>query len=191
MALVETPGAANANTYATVAEFKVYRTNRLPSVAVVLAAIDAAIEIALICAARSIDANFDWTGGAVDDVQDMNWPRTGMSTKNGFPIATTVIPHQLKDAQCELAYQMLAGTDLVADNDALKKGVASVKAGSVAVSFQNVDTSSNESVDMLIRRLGSEFNYVSDAVPGEVRRLLVGSWYNQPSIFRPVMFGAM
>jgi hypothetical protein len=140
MALVETPGAANANTYATVAEFKVYRTNRLPTVATVLAAVDAAIEVALICACRSLDANFDWTGAAVDDVQDLNWPRSGMLTKNGFTIGTTVIPQQLKDAQCELAFQMLAGTDLVGDNDALKKGVSSVKAGSVAWSVSRAWT---------------------------------------------------
>ena len=31
MALVTTPGAANANSYASVDEFKVYRVNRLPA----------------------------------------------------------------------------------------------------------------------------------------------------------------
>lgn len=191
MALITTPGATNANSYATVDEFKAYRTNRLPASAAVLAAIDAAIEIALIVAARSLDANFDWTGAAVDDVQALTWPRTGMLTRNGYSISSTTIPQALKDAQCELAYQLLAGVDLVSDSDASKQNVSSVKAGSVAVSFQTVDTSSEEAVDMFIRRLGSEFNYISNAVPGEVRRLLVPSWYNQPSIMRPILFGAM
>jgi hypothetical protein len=194
MALDTTPGSATGNSFATVDEFKTYRTNRLPSVAGVLTATDVAIEIALIVAARALNANFDWTGAAVDDVQAMTWPRSGMLTRNGFPIPTSgasSIQSDLKNAQCEYAYQLLAGKDLLSDNDAASAGVASVKAGSVAVAFQTVDTANEESVDMIIRRLGSEFNYVSTAVPGEVRRLLVPSWFNQPSIVRPLMFGAM
>lgn len=191
MALDTTPGSATQNSFATVAEFKTYRGNRLPSIAAVLAANDTAIEAALIVAGRSLDANFDWTGAAVDDVQAMTWPRSGMLTRNGFAIGTTTIPQPLKDAQCELAYQLLGGADLVSDNAAAAAGVASVKAGSVSVAFQEVDTSSVESVDMMLRRLGSEFNYLSVAIPGEVRRLLVPSWYNQPSIVRPFIFDAL
>jgi hypothetical protein len=189
MSLVTTPGAANANSFSTVDEFKTYRTNRYPQVTAVLSAVDAAIEAALIVAARGMDAGFDWTGAAVDEVQAMTWPRTGMLTRNKFAIASSgasSIPQALKDAQCEWAYQLLAGADFTSDNDAAKQGVASVKAGSVAVSFQSVDTSTYESVDMIIRRLGSDFNYLN--APAEVRRLLVDSWFNQPSIFRPLEF---
>jgi hypothetical protein len=39
--------------------------------------------------------------------------------------------------------------------------------------------------------MGSEFNYVSLAVPGEVRRLLVPSWFEQPSVKRPLILRAM
>jgi hypothetical protein len=93
----------------------------------------------------------------------------------------------LMNAQCELAGQMGA-KDLVADNDAALKGIASVKAGSVAVAFQNMDTSSPDAVDMMLRRMGSEFNYLSSEIPGEVRRLLVPSWYEQPTIVRKPIF---
>lgn len=192
MPLIETPGAANANTYATLAEFKAYRDARLPASAAAVAATDAAIEAALIVAARALDASFDWTGAAVDAVQALTWPRSGMLTRNGFAIATSgsaSITQPLKDAQCEWAYQLLAGVDTTSDNDAAKLGISSVKAGSVAVSFQSVNTSTEESVDILIRRLGSDFNYLN--APGEVRRLLVPSWYNQPSIKRPFLFEAM
>ena len=188
MALVTTPGAANANSFATVEEFKTYRTNRLPSVAAVLTATDPQIEAALIVGARAMESTLDWTGTAVDAVQAMTWPRNGMLTRNGFAIANTVNPQALKDAQSEWAYQLLAGTDFTADNDALKQGIASVKAGDVAVSFQDIDSASEEAVDMFIRRMGSEFNYLS--APGEVRRLLVPSWFNQPSIARPFEFEA-
>lgn len=191
MALDTTPGSATQNSFATVAEFKTYRTNRLPALALAVAAVDAAIEAALIVAGRSLDANFDWTGAAVDATQAMTWPRSGMLTRNNFAIGTTTIPQPLKDAQCELAYQLLGGIDLTSDNAAAIAGVDSVKAGSVAVSFQSVDTASVEAVDMMLRRMGSEFNYLSLAIPGEVRRLLVSSWYNQPSIVRPFIFDAM
>lgn len=194
MSIVVTAGAANANSFATLNEFDAYAETRLPSVAAVLAATDDAKEAALIVSCRSLGANLAWTGAAVDAVQALTWPRLGMLTRNGFAIPTsgaTSLQPPLKDAQCELAYQLLAGANLVADNDALNKNVSSVKAGDVAVSFQNVDLSSVEAVDMFIRRLGSEFNYISSAIPGEVRRLLVPSWFEQPSILRPVMFGAM
>lgn len=184
--LVTTVGAANANSWASVVEFKAYRDARLPSVASVLTATDPQIEAALIVAARAMDSDLAWTGTAVDAVQAMTWPRVGMFTRNGFTISTTTIPQQLKDAQSEWAYQLLAGTDFTADNDAQKQGIASVKAGSVAVTFQSVDSSTRESVDMIIRRLGSDFNYLT--APGEVRRLLVASWFNQPSINRPLSF---
>src|SRR6185369_7470774 len=182
-----TIGGASANSWADETEFGVYATNRLPSVAAVLTATTAQITVALIVACRMMGNDFDWTGTAVDDVQALTWPRRGMLTRNGYTIATTAIPQALKDAQCEMAYELLAGLDLVSDNDALNKGIASLKAGSVAVAFQHVDTASMESVDMFIRRMGSEFNYVSSQVTGEVRRMLVPSWFNQPSIKRPIL----
>lgn len=191
MSLDTTPGSATQNSYATVAEFKTYRTNRYPQKAAALSASDASIEAALIAAGRALDESFDWTGTAVDATQAMTWPRSGMLTRNGFAIATSgssSITQPLKDAQCEWAYQLLAGVDTTSDNDAAKQGIASVKAGSVAVSFQPVNTSTTESVDLAIRMKQTEFNYLN--APGEVRRLLVGSWYNQPSAKRDLIFEA-
>ncbi len=187
MALITTPGAANANSWASADDFDNFRLTRYPQVASVVAlADDDAIEAALIVAARAMDADLDWTGSATDGVQAMTWPRLGMQTRNKFAIASNVIPQQLKDAQCEWAYQILAGTDFTADNDAAKQDISLVRAGDVEVRFQRADTSTSESVDLIIRRLGSEFNYL--VVPGEVRRLLVSSWYNEPSIIRPLEF---
>jgi hypothetical protein len=191
MAIDTTVGGANANSWASVAEFKVYRDVRLPASAVVTAATDALIEAALQVACRSINENFDWTGAAVDNVQALAWPRSGMLSRNGFAIATTVNPKELKDAQCEMAFQIIAGADLVADNAAAAQGVALVQAGSVKVAFQHQLANSYETADIILRRLTNEFAYLSTAMPGEVRRMLVNSWYNQPTIFPPVMFGAM
>jgi hypothetical protein len=146
----------------------------------------------MIVAARNLDAYFTWTGAAVDDVQALSWPRSGMLTRNGFAIPTsgaTSIQIDLKNAQCEWAYQLLAGASFVGDDEAAKAGLSSVRAGSVALSFQSFDPSSIEAIDWYIRKLQSEFQYVQ--APGEVRRLLVPSWFEQPSVKRPIIFGAM
>lgn len=184
--LTVTPGDAAQNSFASVDEFKVYRANRFPQVASVLTADDADIEAALIMTGRAMDYSFEWTGvAAVPATQPMTWPRTGMVNRNGYAVASDVSPQALKDAQCEWAYQLLAGGDTVGDNDAEKLGIASVKAGSVAVSFQSKDTSSETAVDVAIRRLGADFNYLN--APGEVRRLLVPSWYTENTLTKPFL----
>lgn len=192
MALVETPGAADANTYATLVEFNAYVAARVPAYAWVAAATDGQKEAALQAAAREMDADFDWTGVATDDVQAMCWPRKGMLNRNNYAILETAIPKTLKDAQCEFALQMGAA-DRMSDNDALKKGITSLKAGSVALTFSDVlgqKAASYEAAEVDIRRMQSDLNYVANTVPDAVRRLLVPSWFNQADIFQPLMFEA-
>lgn len=191
MALVETPGAADANTYASLAEFNAYAAARVPALAWFTAAADPAKEAALQAAARELDACFAWTGVAVDEVQALTWPRSGMVSRNGYAIATTAIPVDLKNAQCELALQMGAA-DRLGDNDPLLKGITSIRAGSVALTFSDAQAaqSSREAADIAIRRRQSDLNYVSTVIPDEVRRLLVPSWFTQNTVSRPVMFEA-
>lgn len=190
MSLITTPGDATANSFADVTFFRAYHATRYPLLTWVVTAADALVEAVLIMAGRGLNHNFEWTGAPVDSVQAMTWPRVGMLTRNGYTIPTsgaTSIPVDLKNAQCEMGGQFGA-KDLVSDNEAALKGIASVKAGSVAVAFQNMDTSSPDAVDMFLRRMGSEFNYLSSEVPCEVRRLLVPSWYAQPTIIRKPIF---
>ena len=190
MALDATVGGATSNTYATLAEFNAYAATRVPAFSWFTTASDATKEAALQEACRLLDACFDWTGSAVDNVQVLTWPRQGMLTRNNFAIPTTVNPQELKNAQCELALQLGAG-DLMSENQALRDGIASIRAGSVGISFQPTYTNSRDAVDMAIMRLTSEFLYVSKAIPQAVRMLLVPSWFNQPTIIRPMLFTAL
>jgi hypothetical protein len=67
--------------------------------------------------------------------------------------------------------------DRLGDNDALKKGITFLKAGSVELKFSDVQgskASGYDAADVDIRKMQSDLNYVSLAVPDEVRRLLVG-----------------
>lgn len=191
MALDPTPGSASANSYASLAEFEAYAAARVPALAWFTAADNTVKSAVLMAAAREIDACFVWTGVAVDEVQALTWPRRGMLSRNGFAIGVTAIPNDLKNAQCELALQLGAG-DRLGDNDPLRKGVTSLKAGSVALTFSDVQgqQSSREAADVAIRKLMSDLNWASGVVPDEVRRLLVPSWFQQSSISRPFIFCA-
>lgn len=193
MALTTTPGSATADSYATLAEFNTYMASRVPNPTWFATATDAQKEAALKYAAILLDSMFAWTGGAVDSTQARAWPRTGMLTRNGFTIPTsgvTSIVTDLKNAQCEFAAQLGAG-DRLSDNDALRQGITSVKAGSVAVTFKTVESSSVESADVAIMMQQARMHYLNKTVPDAVRFLLVPSWYTEASVRRPALFGAI
>lgn len=182
--LVDTPGAVNANTWASLAEYKSYIETRRPQLAWFATAlgttIDEQLKIDLIQACRLVNVSFDWTGQIADDVQVLMWPRLGMKDRANRAILSTVNPADLKLAQCEMAVQLHSDeTDLLSDDEVEKGGIKSVKAGSVEVEFQDRDVSSPEGMDTWIRQNGSEFSYLSDSIPAIVRRLLVPSWYRE------------
>lgn len=188
MALVTTPGAANADSYASVAEADAYNVNRTFSADWSNAENDVK-EAALRQAAIFLDAAFDWTGVATDGVQVLAWPRTSMLSKNGYLIDSTVIPQALKNAQSEFAKELVKN-DRAADDDAQKQGVSSVQAGSVQVDFESRTGNSNtlQLRDADLLRMGPEFDYLSRVVPDAVRMLIPPSWYTRAQISRPLIF---
>lgn len=153
LTVTATPGAANANSYCTVAEADAYYEARLFSDAWDNASA-ADKNKAVIMATKTLDRMMrghktlipsssttrqyrkdrKWTGAPADAVQVLAWPRSGMVDGNGNAVATTVIPAALKNAVAEFAGQMLGG-DRTADNDVIVQGLASVNAG-VALSFR-------------------------------------------------------
>ena len=182
--LVPTAGDSTANTFASLAEYKGYLSEKLHAAAwveeAIAGALDEALTVDLISSARVLSTSLTWTGSATDpSTQSLPWPRTGMYNVNGYGIGTSIIPGDLKLAQCELAYQ-LHNVDLFAQNEAADKGVKAVKAGSVEVEFQAVDVSSREGVDTALWKLGPEFDYTR--LPIAVRMLLVPSWYTRSRV---------
>jgi hypothetical protein len=155
--IIATVGAANANSYETQAEANTYFDERLPLPTPWVASGDAAIR-ALLTATRVLDAmalphrtlrhmgqadfyytSRQWTGTPASATQRLAWPRVGMFDANGNAIASTVIPQALKDAESELAGQLIMA-DTTLDNAVAVGGITSVKAGSVSVSFkENID----------------------------------------------------
>lgn len=183
--LVPTPGASNANTFASLAEYKDYLASRLHTTSWVAEALsgttlDEALSMDLIVSCRILSTSLQWTGSATDPAtQALPIPRKGWFNVNGYPIPDDVIPDGAKWAQCELGYQLHNG-DLFAQNEAADKNVKGVKAGSVEVEFQSVDLSSMEAVDIALHKLGPEFDYTR--LPVMVRLHLVPSWYTRTRV---------
>jgi len=190
MAIDTTVGGASANSFASIAELDAYEAARLPRITGYSAFTDPDKEAILIAGRRELEACFDWTGSAVDAVQVLTWPRAGMMNRNGYAVLTTVNPIELKDAQCEFGLQLKI-TNRLGDNDPLRKGITSLKAGPVALSFSDVQGGAGnniEGADVAIRKMQSDLNYVSLVVPDEVRRLIPALWFKQRSVKRPLVF---
>ncbi len=153
--IVATPGASNANSYATEAEVDAYFAARLPLNPPWLSAADPTAAMAM--ATRTLDAYLQpykelipaqggnyayyrvraqWTGAPATTTQRLAWPRTGMFDANGNAIPSNVIPDDLKDTVAELAGQLVVA-DTTLDNAVIVQGLQSVRAGSVALTFKD------------------------------------------------------
>jgi len=134
--LVATSGAANANSYCTIAEADQYDDNR-PAAASADTWTNASTTEkteALLWAAILIEAFFTWTGTAVNSTQNLSWPRNGMYTVRNYVITNTTIPQELKNAQAEFARQLLV-EDRAGDDDLDTLGIKRLKASVVELEF--------------------------------------------------------
>jgi hypothetical protein len=62
--------------------------------------------------------NLDWLGLKALSTQPLEWPRRGVTDKNGYYVSATGIPLQIKWVQSELAIRFLNGDDPLPDQDA-------------------------------------------------------------------------
>ncbi len=191
LTVVATPGAANANSYLTLAEANTYFESRLYSDAWDATVDDAVKNKAIVMATRVLDYTFiarkelkigtdgkfyttsrGWAGLPSTDTQALAWPRIGMFDANGVAIDSTVIPQQLKDATAEFAGQLLS-TDTTANNDVVNQGIKQLKAGPVELAFKDF--------------------FEVKVIPDAVMWLLVPSWLTDElySNAVPALFGTI
>lgn len=187
LTLDTTPNGATSNSYAAVVDLRAYAETRFPIISWVLTATDDDCAAVLIASTRILDVSFKWTGESSTPTQKRVWGRSGMVDRNGNPIAIDQIPDDLISAHCELTLQINV-TDILSDNTAVKQGVKSVHAGSVAVEFQ-ARANTLEAVDTEVRRSASRFDYTK--IPDAVRTLLVPSWYVESAIKLPAIIRNM
>jgi hypothetical protein len=171
LVIVATPGAADANSYATVSGANTYHEGRLNSDAWVDA--DADVKMAaLVMAARYLDAiPGGWTGAASTETQALVWPRTGMASRNGFAIASGEIPQTLKDAQAEFARQLIV-EDSTESDSVVSAGLSGLTAGPVSLKFR--EPMSQKDMSIPSNRAFARM------IPDAVRALLVPSWLVDP-----------
>jgi hypothetical protein len=136
LVLIATPGASNANSFATLAQFQTYMESRLYGDAWEDYDDDVVLK-ALITATRLIAEYFNrvgWQGFVVSSTQALPMPRSGMLYPNGWPIPSSIIPQQLVDATSELAFRLIeAGA--MPDDPSETAGLKSLLAGPVKLEF--------------------------------------------------------
>lgn len=144
--VIATVGAANSNSYVTVAEADAYFDDSFgkglwPSTP------STDREALVITASRMLDQFILWYGNKADDLQSMEWPRTGTRYDDD------VIPSKVKYATYELAYYILENNGVSFANQSIE----SVKVGPVAVEFSpnSVDAGIPSFIENLITDLGS------------------------------------
>jgi hypothetical protein len=154
MALIATPGAANANSFETLEEFNTYLSERLFT-GTASGASDADKERALIMSTRLIGRWFIWNGAVWTQTQSLPFPRLGLVNANGQPIPEGVIPQELKDAESELAIVLLNAGTTDPTQASETANISKLKASSIEITFKDVkDTLSGklmiDTVTMLI-----------------------------------------
>lgn len=136
LVLVATAGAANANSYATAVQGDSYHEGRLFSTTWTGAS-TATKEAALVWATRILDRRIIWHGWPKYTTQALQHPRTGLLTNNGVAyLPDTTIAQEIIDATAEFARQLIA-EDRTLDYDIEAKGITSLRAGSVALTFKD------------------------------------------------------
>jgi hypothetical protein len=137
--LIATPGAVDANSYATVAQAQEYVDTLMSGVNGWADASTALKEGALQTATRLIDATFRWLGLPTYVDQALGFPRSGL-TLNAQNVNSLTIPRQIKDATSEFArFLLIPSAPESIISDAAQQGIESVKAGSVEVQFTKME----------------------------------------------------
>lgn len=155
LTLIETPGLATSNTYASLAEANTYHESHTDSAGAWAGASDADKSVALVMATRLLDALYEWAGFASDpDTQYLAWPRDGVLDFHQLStLDADTIPQRLKEATAELA-RLLIASDTTADLAQSVQGLTELGVGSITLKFKEAGLASSkpipDSVDALI-----------------------------------------
>lgn len=119
MTLDTTIGGITSDSYGTLAEALTYHQNYGNSAWSASGVTDPQREIAMRRAAMWVDGVYSvrWPG-VREGAQSRDWPRTGALDSSGLPVATGIIPEQVKQAQFEAALrELVAPGSLTPDVD--------------------------------------------------------------------------
>jgi hypothetical protein len=109
-------GSSSANSYVTIADADTYNDNFVDNTTWD-SATDANKEAALRKATHYLDMRFNrrWYGERSNELQALDFPRTGITDYDGYVIDSDEIPQALKDACVEMAVKIAGGETVMAD----------------------------------------------------------------------------
>lgn len=150
--VIATVGAADANSYVTVAEAGSYFSDSFGKGRWATAS-QATREALVITASRSLDQYLEWNGQKTDEAQSMEWPRKGTTGKSGIAYADDTIPMPVKFATYELAYYILENNGISFSDQTVDE----VKVGSIEVVFspRSTDVGIPNFIESLVSHIGT------------------------------------
>ena len=135
------PIVVGTNSYVTRAEADAYLGDSARAADLWRVLTGAQKDRALITATRVMQT-IAWNGAKTDANQDLAFPRTGLTDREGNPVDSASVPQEIKDGQCELAFDISQDPTVASSSDS-GSNVSSVQAGSAAVSFFRPTTGSS------------------------------------------------
>ena len=136
MALDTSVGTLTANSYVTVMEADEYHSTRLHNEQWT-AAEESDKERALLWATRMLDNGVKFAGRryGLYEEQSLQWPRYRAFDSNGYYIENDIVPKQVKDAQCELAWLLLQSDRTSPSTGAATSSLSSLSVGPISLGF--------------------------------------------------------
>lgn len=136
LTLIETAGAVDANTYATIDESNTYHESHVYGTNWIEEVDDEVKAQALVWATRLLDEKVNWAGQVAVETQALGWPRRYVLDKEGRAVDEATIPQFAKDAVSEFA-RLLVDEDRTAENDTA--GFKWLKIGSLGMGLDKND----------------------------------------------------
>lgn len=135
--LVATPGAPNANSYATLAEADAYNAGVVGGEAWSDEAVTRDQRLrALVHATRVLDAHVDWIGERATESQALEWPRAWAPNRSGSFYSDAEVPRQVVYAVSELARRLVTGATSLTGGSTGTENLKRLKAGPVELEFK-------------------------------------------------------
>ncbi|MCG7852759.1 MAG: hypothetical protein MIO92_09575 [Methanosarcinaceae archaeon] len=129
-------GSSTSNSYCSAATGDVYHEEHRLHVSDWTSATDDEKEISLKWATWIIDDLVEWNGYKYNTTQALEWPRGGVSNKDGTYIETDEIPLWLQFATAELGRYLIANDRT---QESKTRGFSWLKAGSLSMQVNKTD----------------------------------------------------
>lgn len=100
----------------------------------------------LIQASFLLDSNFDWLGTITDQAQELRWPRTGVTDRDGRLIASATVPQSVKYATALMALHLTKAGGISTVTTNLK----SLKVGPISLSMDSEESVTSQVVPKMI-----------------------------------------